>query len=101
MRRFNACSAGHRSTFSTFVQLNQSYENHCFYVDHRPGDGRVLEFLRTEEGRADGRLQRVHDSFFDDEEELDHEEIIERFSRGLAGCEEEVDHEEGRSIAFA
>ena len=79
--RFNACSAGHGSTFSSFVQLNQSYENHCFDVDHCPGDGRVLEFLCPEKRRADGRIQRVHDScFIDDQEELDHKEVIERFS---------------------
>jgi len=69
-----------------FVQLNQSYENYCFYVDHRPGDGRVPEFLRAEERRANGCFQRVDDSrHFDDHqeklhhEELEHQEEHERF----------------------
>ena len=59
--------------------------------------------MRAEERRANGRYFHCkHDPrHVDNEEELNHQENLERFSRGLAGCEEEIDREEGGSIAFA
>ena len=59
--------------------------------------------MRAEEGRANGRFDYVNDSrlVINDQEEFDDKEIVERFGRSLAGCKEEVDHEEGRSFAFA
>jgi len=77
------CRGG--SDILAFVQLNQSYENYCFDVDHRVGDGRVPEFLCAEERRADGCFHFVHDSRHGDNqeefycEELYYQEVIERF----------------------
>jgi hypothetical protein len=59
--------------------------------------------VRAEERRANGRFNYVNDPWFvviDDQEEFDDEEIVDRFDGSLAG-KEEVDHEEGRSLAFA
>jgi hypothetical protein len=82
-----------------FVQLNHTYENISCDFYHRAGDSRVPEFLRPEEGRANGLFVRYHDSFrVLDQEDLEHQEELERFGGNLAGCEEEVDREEG-SIA--
>jgi hypothetical protein len=63
--------------------VNQSYENNRFDVDHRPGDGRVPEFLqkqRTEKRRANGFFNCVDDSRkLDNEEEFEHQEDLDRF----------------------
>jgi hypothetical protein len=82
---FSACSASGGSTFSGLVQLNHTYENNRFDVDHCSGDGRVPEFVQKqlgpEEGGAHGRLDCVDNSRNDDEEEFDNEEVLdERFS---------------------
>lgn len=107
---FNACSIGPGSTFSTFVKLNQSYENTCFVFDHRAGTRRLPRLPITEEGRDDnvhGRNDdprnvdpwRVHNG----QEDLDHEEnfgvdfdFSRSFSLAVSGGKEEHE-EEGRS----
>ena len=60
--------------------------------------------MRAEEGRANGCFEYINDSrlvLIDDQEEFDDQEIVDRFGRSLASSKEEVDHEEGRSFAFA
>jgi len=101
LTRFNACSARAGSTFSPSFSLPTPYENISCDFYHRAGDGRVPEFLRAEEGRANGHFVCYHDSrCVDDQEELDQEDI-DRFGRSLAGCEEEDDCEKGGSVSFS
>jgi hypothetical protein len=50
------------STFSTFVKLNQSYENTCFVFDHRADDRRLLGLSDPKERRSDGVHGRNDDS---------------------------------------
>ena len=64
--RFNACPANPGSTFSGLAQLNHTYENIRFDFCYRARHGRVPEFVRAEEGGADGFFYN-HDSRWDDE----------------------------------
>jgi hypothetical protein len=104
---FSACSASGRSTFSGLVQLNHTYENNRFVLNHRAGDGRVSELVCAEEGGANGRLycvddhsRHVHDQE-DHCEDVEHQEDEWRFSGsvGFTGSQEE--HEESGSFAFS
>ena len=100
-RDFSACSIARGSTFSTFVKLNQSYENTCFVFDHRAGDRRVLGLSVTEERRDDGIHGHDDPRNVDhgQEEDLDYEESFGvGFDRSIAvGLAEEGHEEEGRS----
>ena len=99
-RRFNACSIPRGSTFSTFVKLNQSYENTCFVFDHRGGDRRVLRLSGTEERRS--HCDNVHGhndpprNVDLGQEDFDHKEDFGiGFSRSRSLClSGKEDHEE-------
>jgi hypothetical protein len=57
--------------------------------------------VRAEDRTDNGRFDCNHDSRHCDQEELDHKENVDCFDRGIAGCEEEDDREEGGSITFS
>jgi hypothetical protein len=92
-----------RSTFSTFVKLNQSYENTCFVFNHRAGDCRVLRLSVTEEGRSDCDNVYGHNddprSVDHGQEDFDHKEDVGvGFDRSVAiGFAKEEHEEKGRS----
>ena len=94
---FSACSRRRGSTFSTFVKLNQSYENICFVFDHRTGARRIPRLPKPEEGRVNGDHIHGRDddpwSVDDDQEELEHQEELDHH-RSVANCVGEEDHEE-------
>src|SRR2546430_4069143 len=73
---FNACSGGRLWTFSTFVKLNQSYENISigFYycADYRSVPGLVSKERGSNHCYLDHGYDPRHG--VDDQEELDHEE---------------------------
>ena len=78
------------ATFSSFVKLNQSYENTCSIFDNRAGDRRVLGLSVTEE-RGDCDSIHGHDDPRDvdhGQKEVDHD------------CEEDFDVGFERSFAF-
>jgi hypothetical protein len=103
---FNACSIGRGSTFSTFVKLNQSYENTCFVFDHRADTRRLPRLPIAEEGRGVNVHERNDDPWnvnpwrvHNGQEVLDYEEVFDfDFDRSVAvGFAEEEHEEEGRS----
>jgi len=98
---FNACSLSQGSTFSTFVKLNQSYENTCFVFDYRVDAHRLPRLPIAEEGRGDNVHGRNDDARNIDlgQEEFDDEEDFDvGFDRSVAICVAEEDREEeGRS----
>jgi hypothetical protein len=94
------------STFSTFVQFNQTYENISCDFYYRAGNSRVSELVR-EEGRANGSFfDDSHDPWHVDHQE-DHRKVVDqedqrRFSRSVSFSGSQEEHEEGcgGSVAF-
>src|SRR5207245_4537842 len=106
---FNACSGAQLSTFSTFVKLNQSYENISigFYycADNCSVPGLVCEERGSNYCNLDYGYDPRHGGLDDDQKELDHKEVVlDDDCCGSFGVTGQEDHEEegsGYRISFS
>jgi len=96
-----ACSRRVGSTSSRSFSLTNSYENIRFDFYYRVGGVRVCRLPGPEEGkRTEHDCCHYHAWHVDHEEELDHQEVLDRFRGGVACEEEDNHHEERGSFAF-